>query len=130
MFQFRVAALGATLSLVAGFAAVAGPIQPFTEGALKKAQAEGKPVLVDVHADWCPICKAQGPTIDAISKDPAFASLVILKLDFDHQAAEKRDLHVQTQSTLIAFKGATETARSVGVTDAHKITDLARTTLR
>jgi thiol-disulfide isomerase/thioredoxin len=52
----------------------------------------------------CQTCRAQAPTIAAIAQDPAFARLVILKLDYDKQTAEKRHLNVRPRSTLIAFK--------------------------
>jgi len=40
-----------------------------------------------------------------------------------------RAFGARSQSTLIAFKGAKETARSVGDTDAGSIADLLDTTL-
>ena len=100
--------------------AIAGPVQPFSTAALRAAQTAGRPVLVDVHADWCPTCRRQAPTVTEISRDPAFAKLVILKLDYDSQVAEKKALGVRMQSTLIAFKGARETARATGITDREK----------
>ena len=71
----------------------------------------------------------QGPTIDAMTKDPAFAKLLILRLDYDNQSAEKRALGIVTQSTLIAFHGNKETGRSVGITDPDQIKSLAQSAL-
>ena len=118
-----------------GAAALAGvahaaPVQPFSDAAFHAAQAQGRSILVDVHADWCPTCRAQDPTIQRLAASPAFAKLVILKLDYDSQVKEERALGVNHQSTLIAFRGGSETGRSVGVTDPGGITSLAQTTLR
>jgi thiol-disulfide isomerase/thioredoxin len=120
-FAFLVVAVAAS--------AQAAPIRPFTIGTLQAAQARGLPVLVDAHADWCPTCRAQAPTISALSRDPAFARLVILKLDYDTQGQEKQALGIRHQSTLIAFAGPRETGRSVGVTDPTAIRNLAATAL-
>lgn len=108
---------------------MAQPIQPFSTTALKAAQAAGQSVLVDAYASWCPTCRKQAPTIAALSKDPAYAKLLILRLDYDNQTAEKRMLDIATQSTLIAFHGNRETGRSVGVTDPAQIKALAQTAL-
>ncbi len=110
--------------------AFGGPIHAFTSQAFRAAQAKGQPILIDAHADWCPVCRAQAPTLDAISTDPKFRRLVILKLDYDHQTQEKRDLGIRQQSTLIAFSGARESARATGITDPNAIRTLAATALR
>lgn len=110
--------------------AAAQPIRPFTAAALQAAQRAGQPVLVDVHADWCPTCRAQAPTVQAISRDPAFARLVILKLDFDAQVPERRALGVARQSTLIAFRGHAERGRATGIVAPDQIRALAATALR
>ena len=123
------ATLSATALMAVSAPALAAPVQPFSTAALLAAQAAGKPVLIDVHADWCPTCRRQAPSVVEISRDPAFAKLVILKLDYDSQIAEKQALGVRKQSTLIAFKGATETARATGVTDREQIRALAATAL-
>lgn len=117
------------LGLAFAAPAMAQPIQPFTTAALKAAQAAGKPILVDAYADWCPTCRKQAPTIDAMAKDPAFDKLVILRLDYDNQTAEKRALGIITQSTLIVFNGSKETGRTVGVTDPAGIKALAQSAL-
>jgi thiol-disulfide isomerase/thioredoxin len=120
----------AALALFAAAAARAAPIRPFTTAALQAAQAKGLPVLVDAHADWCPTCRAQAPTISALATDKSFARLVILKLNYDTQEGEKRALNIRHQSTLIAFAGARETGRSTGVTDPAAIRALAASALR
>jgi thiol-disulfide isomerase/thioredoxin len=130
MSRFSVAGVAFAAAACAATLAHAAPIQPFTSAALAAAQAQGLAVLVDVHADWCPTCRAQAPTISGIAKDPAFAKLVILKLDYDKQVTEERALGVRQQSTLIAFKGRQETGRLVGVTDAAQIRALAGGSLR
>jgi thioredoxin 1 len=117
------------LGLLVTVAVQAQPIQPFTTAALKAAQAAGEPVLVDAYASWCPICRKQAPTIDAMTKDPAFAKLLILRLDYDNQSAEKRALGITEQSTLIAFHGDKETGRIVGITDPDQIKSLATSAL-
>jgi thioredoxin 1 len=118
-------AIGLALTSIA----TAQPIQPFSAAALKSAQAAGEPVLIDAYASWCPICRKQAPTIDAMANDPAFAKLVILRLDYDNQTAEKRALGITTQSTLIAYHGDKETGRTVGVTDPQQIKSLADSAL-
>jgi thioredoxin 1 len=108
----------AAMSIVALSApATAGSIQPYSVTTFKAAQTAGKPILVDVHADWCPTCRAQAPTIQEIARDPAFAKLVIFKINFDDQVKDREALNVRKQSTLIVYKGATEKGRVTGITD-------------
>ncbi|HTC26734.1 thioredoxin family protein [Dyella sp.] len=123
--MFSLVAIGLAFTSVA----LAAPIQPFSTAALKAAQAAGEPVLVDAYASWCPTCRKQAPTIDAMANDPAFAKLVILRLDYDNQAAEKQALGITTQSTLIAYHGNKEVGRTVGITDPGQIKSLAESAL-
>jgi thiol-disulfide isomerase/thioredoxin len=108
---------------------IAQPIQPFTTAALKAAQAAGQSVMVDAYASWCPTCRKQAPTIEAMAKDPAFDKLLILRLDYDNQTAEKRELGIVQQSTLITFHGNKETGREVGLTDPDQIRKFAQSAL-
>lgn len=94
--------------------AFAGSPAPFTPEAFKTAQAAGLPILVEVHADWCPTCKAQEPIVNALKADPKFDKLVVLRVNFDQQKQVVRQFNAQAQSTLIVFKGANEVGRSVG----------------
>lgn len=116
--------------ILAAAPAEAKPVQKFSIAALKAAQAKGEPVLVDAFAPWCPVCRAQAPTIDALATDPAYARLRILRLDYDAQTAEKKALGITKQSTLIVYRGSKEVGRSVGITSAEQIKTFAGTALR
>ena len=121
--------LASIAALVMSAPAVAAPIQDFDSTVFRAAQAEGRPILVDAHAGWCPICAIQKPTLNKLAADPAFDRLLILRINYDKQKEEKRALRIARQSTLIAYNGARETGRSVGDVKAEKITALARTAL-
>src|SRR3546814_13500821 len=92
-------------------------------------RSRGARILVDISASWCPTCKAQKPIIDSLADQPANKDLVIFAVDFDSQKPIVRQLGAQSQSTLIAFKGKTETGRSVGDTDPSSIAALVRSNL-
>lgn len=109
--------------------ALAETATPFTTAAFDAAKAEGKSILVEISAPWCPTCKAQKPILADIKGKPDFGPLVIMEVDFDSQKDVVRALGAQMQSTLIAFKGTTETGRSVGDTDPASIEALARSAL-
>ena len=122
---FNGAALAALLAAAGPFAsAFAGTPVPFSEEAFKAAQASNSPILVEIHADWCPTCKAQGPILDKLTADPRFRNLKIFRVDFDAMKPVVRQFGAQMQSTLIVFKGAAETGRSVGDTQEASIAAL------
>ncbi len=96
----------------------------FTSEAFAQAQKDGKTILVDVWASWCPTCKAQGPLLGSLLAKPENKDVVMLRVNFDTQPDVLKALKVQSQSTLIMFKGSKETARSVGDTNAASIAKL------
>jgi thiol-disulfide isomerase/thioredoxin len=116
----------ATALTVAGLsrAVAASATVPFTEDAFKAAQAAGSPILVEIHADWCPTCKAQKPILDQLTADPKFDALKIFRVDFDSMKPAVHEFGANMQSTLIVFKGAAEQGRSVGDTKEASIAAL------
>lgn len=104
--------------------ASAGTAVPYSAEAFKAAQASGSPILVEIHADWCPTCKAQSPILDKLTADPKFKDLKIFRVDFDDMKPVVRQFGAQMQSTLIVFKGAAEQGRSVGDTKQASIATL------
>lgn len=121
-------------ALVALLCAMALPVGAaerlaFDAAAFADAQKAGKSIVVHVHAPWCPTCKAQKPILEKLAADPAFQDTVMFELDFDTGGKALMTLNVRSQSTLIAFKGETETGRSVGDTSADGIRALMQTAL-
>ena len=97
---------------------------PFSAEAFKAAQASGSSILVEIHADWCPTCKAQNPVLNKLTADPKFKDLKIFRVDFDAMKPAVKQFGAQMQSTLIVFKGAAEQGRSVGDTREASIAAL------
>lgn len=98
--------------------------QRFDQKGFEAAQAAGRPILVEVHAPWCPICKAQAPILSRLKSEARFKDLASFTIDFDSQKDLLRKFNVQKQSTLIVFKGAREAGRSTGDSDPKSIEEL------
>jgi thiol-disulfide isomerase/thioredoxin len=116
--------LGAVaMSAAVSYAAtgVAMDSKPFNQAAFDAAQAAGKPILVEVTAPWCPVCKAQAPILAKLRSEARFKNLQTFTIDFDSQKDLLKKFNVQKQSTLIAFKGKQEAGRSTGDTNAGSI---------
>jgi len=116
-------AIVASLFAGLGFAAEQKAFDPATFAALQDA---GKPILIDVRADWCPICKRQAPIISSLLATPEFAGYTLLEVNFDTQPAVLQQFKVSQQSTLIVFKGRAEKGRSTGDTQKDGIAALLR----
>lgn len=122
---FNGAVVAAALVTAGQFASAwANTAVPFSEEAFKAAQASGSSILVEIHADWCPTCKAQNPILDKLTADPKFKDLKIFRVDFDAMKPVVRQFGAQMQSTLIVFKGSAEQGRSVGDTKEASIVAL------
>jgi thioredoxin 1 len=117
-------ALAMTAALSLNSIASAMDKKRFDQKAFDAAQAAGTPILVEVTAPWCPVCKAQAPILSRLRSDPRFAKLVSFDIDFDSQKDLLKKFNVQKQSTLIVFKGKQEAGRSTGDTNAGSIETL------
>ena len=115
------AVLGLCLTVPFTAAAVAQDKKPFDRAAFEAAQAQGKPILIDVSAPWCPTCRAQAPILSKLLRDPRFKNMVAFNVDYDSQKDVLRKLNVQRQSTLIVYKGKQEAGRSVADTNPASI---------
>ncbi len=119
------ALVAGALAVAVSFApSLASTAAPFSMEAFKAAQASGAPILVEIHADWCPTCKAQNPILDKLTSAAKFKDLKIFRVDFDAQKPVVKEFGAQMQSTLIVFKGAAEQGRSVGDTKEASIAAL------
>jgi thioredoxin 1 len=102
---------------------------PFTEAEFERALTSGRPVLVEISAPWCPVCKTQKAILSDLLSEADFKDVVVLEIDFDSQREAVRALGARSQSTLIAFRSGEETGRSVGETRADSIEALLRSAL-
>lgn len=93
----------------------------YSRSAFAQAQASNAPILVEIFAPWCSVCRAQQPALEGVEADPRFKDLKVFRVDFDRQKEVVRSLGAKSQSTLIMFKGKKETGRSVGDTDSDSI---------
>jgi thiol-disulfide isomerase/thioredoxin len=121
----------AAIAASAGFSApaLAMDAKAFDAKSFAAAQKAGKPILVAVHASWCPTCKAQKPILSELMAKPEFKDLVYFVVDFDSQKDAVKYFGARVQSTLIAFKGETEASRSAGDTERSSISALLHKTL-
>lgn len=124
------APLGIAAAIIAVAPAQAATVQPFSAAAFEAAQKQGRPILVDVFADWCPVCRAQHDALSRILPKQEFKDVVVFRLNFDTQKEAWTSFGVQRQSTLIAFRGRKEVGRSVAATDGDSIEQLLRSSLR
>jgi thiol-disulfide isomerase/thioredoxin len=124
--SFLLAGIVAAALLGSLQAASAAEWKSFTQADFEAAKKDGKSILVDIFAPWCPVCRAQNPILTQLTREPEFKDLVVFKVDFDNQKADVRALGATSQSTLITFKGETETGRSVGETNPDKLAALVK----
>jgi thioredoxin 1 len=100
--------------------------QPYRAETFKQLLASGQPVVVDFHADWCPVCRAQAPIIRGLLSRPEFKDLTVLIANYDTELPLRKSLNVSQQSTLVAFRQGKEVARSTGETSPEKLTAFFR----
>ena len=117
-------ALGVTALTLITTGALADEPKPFNREAYDKAKAEGKTILVDFDASWCPVCKKQAEAIPQVLKQEKFQRVVVFKADYDSQKELKKQLRITHQSTLVVFKGQKEVGREQGITTVSAIGEL------
>lgn len=128
MSTLRIAAAAIAAALLSAPVQAADEWRPYDRAAFTAAQAQNLPILLDVHAWWCPVCASQARTIHRIVATGQHPRLVVFRINYDGQKDVWRSLGVQKQATLIAFHGRRETGRIAFMTDADKIAQLVAST--
>ncbi|WP_010184638.1 thioredoxin family protein [Sphingomonas sp. PAMC 26605] len=127
-FRLTTAAIAATILAVAP--AHAAEFRKFDRAAFAAAQAQGRPVIIDVHAWWCPVCFSQNHTIRQTVASPAYDKMVIFRIDYDTQKPVWQSFGVRKQATLIAFHGRREVGRLAYMTNKDAIDALLASAVR
>ena len=97
--------------------APAGPIEwttNYAEG-VAQAQAEGKPVMMDLYADWCGPCRMLSPILDEVANEANGARVVKVNVDQVPQLAAQYG--VSSIPSLKVFKRGEVVAQHVGLAD-------------
>jgi thioredoxin 1 len=119
--RFTSVAIAVAVFTVICVTAFAGEIKPYNEAAFKEATAAGRTILLDFHADWCPVCRKQGPLLQSLVQEDKLKDVAAFKVNYDQEKALKQEFKVTSQSTLIVLKGETVVSRATGVTDMTAI---------
>ncbi len=107
----------------------AGEIKPYDKASVAKLADQGRPVVLAVHASWCPTCKAQGVILDKLMRAPAYRGVTLFVIDFDTAKPLLSRLKVDQRATLIAYKGKKEVARSSFETEPAAIESMLKKAL-
>jgi thioredoxin 1 len=72
-----------------------------------------EPVLVDFWAEWCPPCRAMGPTVDQVANEYS-GKVKVGKLDVDSNQQTAERYGIRSIPTLLLFKGGQVLEQRVG----------------
>ena len=124
-----VAAFAMSVPAVIAAAPAVPAIRPFDQAAFSAAQKAGKPILVWVHAPWCPVCREQAKTIARVTAEPAYRNMQVFRIDYDTQKPLWQRFGATMQSTVIGFHGKRETGRIAHETDDAKVSAIIRSAI-
>lgn len=124
-----VASLSASFPILVTPALAQPLIQAFDQAAFDAAQKAGRPILIWVHAPWCPVCRQQQKTIERVTAEASLRDMQVFRIDYDTQKALWRRFGATQQSTLLAFRGRRETGRIAHDTDDAKVSAVIRSAL-
>lgn len=94
------------------------PYLEFTKADYDKALSEGKVIFLEFYADWCPICRAQTPELNAgfdSLNDPNVIGFRVNYNDSNTDAVEKdlaKEFNITYQHTHVILKNGKEVYRS------------------
>lgn len=118
----------ATTATLAGSISLSGAASTSLQD-IQAAIASGESILIHVTAPWCGTCKRQKPIVAELLQMPEFSALKMIEVDFDSQADVLAQFRVQTQATMLVFKGGKEIDRAVGTTDRVAIVEFLKQAL-
>ena len=94
----------------------------FTIEDFKKAQNDGKTIVVNSWNKYCSTCAAQTKVFDQAMKD--FKDVEFLFYEQDKNKDIAKTLGIKYWTTIVVFKGQNEVGREMGLTDKDQIYNL------
>jgi len=91
----------------------------FTNKIFKKAQADGKVVVINSWQKNCFTCKKQIKILDQVEKQ--FNNVLFLSYDQENETEIANQLKIQYWTTIVIYKDNEEVYRSIGQTNKDKI---------
>lgn len=87
---------------------------------LKGQFPEGKPVLLEIGADWCPPCRQMKPIVEKLDKESA-GKYKIIKIDVSEQPELANQLKAESYPTFILYKNGEEMWRQAGIVSESEL---------
>ena len=78
-------------------------------------KAEGKTLVIDFTATWCPPCKRIGPIYEGLVA--SYPELVMKKVDVDACAEVSASVGIRCMPTFMVFKNGAEVDKMEGASD-------------
>tara|TARA_B110000914_G_C15451158_1_gene440983 strand:+ start:39 stop:407 length:369 start_codon:yes stop_codon:yes gene_type:complete len=94
----------------------------FTNEIFKKAQADGKTVVINSWNKTCYTCGKQVKILDEAEKE--FTDILFLSFEQTKNKEIAKLLNIEYWTTIVVYKGNKEIARSIGQTKKSKIYSL------
>lgn len=86
----------------------------FTDATAKEAIASGKPVVIDLWAEWCGPCIKLGPSVEKLAEEFE-GKAIIGKLNVDENDEISAENRVRNIPTVLFFKDGELKDRTVGL---------------
>ena len=96
----------------------------FTNEIFKKAQADGKTVVINSWNKTCSTCKAQIKILD--QAENKFKNVLFLSFEQTKDKDIAKQLGIDYWTTIVVYKNNKEVHRSIGQTDKAKIYELIK----
>lgn len=109
------------LAATAGQALASAQSMTYAPAAFQEAQAAGTTMVVDVYADWCPVCRKQAPIIEELRSEAGLERVLFVRVDYDRHKDFLAKHRIPRQSTILVFRGDRELARSIAETDRDRL---------
>lgn len=123
--------LALALATVVGLAvpACASEVREYNKDIFWRAAQQGQRVLVIISSRWRPSREDLDPMIYDMANDFRYHDVLFLRVDFDRRKDALRDLRVNSDATVIVYKGGMERGRMADTSseeELRRLLDLAR----